>query len=132
MRICICGLHREDAVKKAEDALGVESVNVDFPGMESEPNKLFYNAALSFKYFEKNNVVFDGGVFDEDNFKLYADVGWAELQEQIILSVIANLDYIVIIKEGMDEKRVKFCQSFADIYPNKFVMINTGSELEIG
>lgn len=132
MRICICGKHREDAVKKAEEALGVNSVNVDFPGTEIEQNKLFHNAALSFKYFEKENVVFDGGVFDEDNYKLYVDLGWADLQEQIVLSVITNLDYIVIITEGMDDRRVKIYNDYAELYPNKFLILESANDFEIG
>lgn len=132
MRICICGKHREDAVKKAEEALGVNSVNADFPGTEIEQHKLFHNAALSFKYFEKENVVFDGGVFDEDNYKLYVDLGWADLQEQIVLSVITNLDYIVIITEGMDDRRVKIYNDYAELYPNKFLILESANDFEIG
>ena len=132
MRICICGKHREDAVKKAEKALGVNSVNVDFPGTEIEQHKLFHNAALSFKYFEKENVVFDGGVFDEDNYKLYVDLGWADLQEQIVLSVITNLDYVVIITEGMDDRRVKIYNDYAELYPKKFLILESANDFEIG
>lgn len=121
MRICICGLHRDGAIKKSEKVLGVESINIDYPGMEDNEYRLFHYAAETFKHFNKNNVIFDGGVFDV--FKNYSDVGWQELQEQVILSAIDNLDKIVIITDGMDDKDIEFCKSYGELYPNKFLII---------
>lgn len=129
MRLCICGLHREGAVKKAEKVLNVESVNINYPGLEDNEYKFFHYAAETFKYFNKKNIIFDGGIFDD--VKLYSDSGWADLQEQIIFSVIGNVDNIIIITEGMDEKIVDFCKSFKELYPDKFLIINNESEFDI-
>ena len=130
MRICICGLHREGAVKKAEEILGIESVNIDYPGMkEDNEYQLFYYAAETFKHFNKTDVIFDGGVFDST--KHYSDSGWVDLQEQVILSAIDNLDNIVIVTKDMDEKNINFCKSYAELYPNKFLFIDNENELVI-
>lgn len=129
MRLCICGLHREDAVKKAESVIGVESVNVNYPGMEDDQYRLFHHAAETFKYFTKDNVIFDGGVFDD--FKFYSDQGWTDLQEQVILSAISNLDKIVIVTEGMDYKNIEFCKSFEELYQDKILTVQTANDFSI-
>lgn len=129
MRICVCGLHREDAVKKLESAFETESVNVNYPGMEDNQYKLFHQAAETFKHFDKADVIFDGGVFDD--FKFYSDQGWADLQEQVILSAISNLDKIIIITEGLDEKTIEFCKSFKELYQDKILVIPTANDFSI-
>ena len=124
MRITICGPQREHAVKKVEKVLGVNSISPIYPGMENDNYKLFSYAADTFKHFPDKqsnyNVVFDGGVFDE--FVFYVDEGWTDLQEQVIISAIQNVDYVIVITAGMDEKSFKFCQSFAEMFPKKLLL----------
>lgn len=129
MRLCICGLHRDGAVKMVEEKLNVESINVDFPGMEDSEYKLFHHAAETFKYFDKKNVVFDGGVFDD--IKFYSDQGWTDLQEEVIHSSVMNLDKIVIITEGMNDKLVELFESFKELYQDKIQIVNNENEFSI-
>lgn len=119
MRIVVCGKHREDVVKKIESEYGVDSINLSYPGMDDNNYSLFEYAAETFKHFNKNNVIFDGGVFD--SFKFYSDEGWRDLQEQVILSSICNVDRIIIVKDEMNEKEIEFCDFFVNLYPEKII-----------
>ena len=122
MRISICGPLAENAIAKAEDVLGV---TVKLPWQES----IIDYAAETYKYFNEQNVIFKGSVFDF----LTSDLkeGYDDVYEQIALDTLNNVDYIAVIAMDMNKQLLKVYKEYQELYPEKFHIYLSPAEFEV-
>ena len=122
MRISICGPLAESAITKAEDVLGV---TVKLPWQES----IIDYAAETYKYFNEQNVIFKGSVFDF----LTSDLkeGYDDVYEQIALDTLNNVDYIAVIAMDMNKQLLKVYKEYQELYPEKFHIYLSPAEFEV-
>ena len=122
MRISICGPLAENAIAKAEDVLGV---TVKLPWQES----IIDYAAETYKYFNEQNVIFKGSVFDF----LTSDLkeGYDDVYEQIALDTLNNVDYIAVIAMDMNKQLLKVYKEYQELYPDKFHIYSSSEEFEV-
>ena len=122
MRISICGPLAENAIAKAEDVLGV---TVKLPWQES----IIDYAAETYKYFNEQNVIFKGSVFDFLTSELKE--GYDDVYEQIALDTLNNVDYIAVIAMDMNKQLLKVYKEYQELYPDKFHIYSSSEEFEV-
>ena len=122
MRISICGPLAENAIAKAEDVLGV---TVKLPWQES----IIDYAAETYKYFNEQNVIFKGSVFDFLASELKE--GYDDVYEQIALDTLNNVDYIAVIAMDMNKQLLKVYKEYQELYPEKFHIYLSPTEFEV-
>ena len=122
MRISICGPLAENAIAKAEDVLGV---TVKLPWQES----IIDYAAETYKYFNEQNVIFKGSVFDFLTPEL--EEGYDDEYEQIALDTLNNVDYIAVIAMDMNKQLLKVYKEYQELYPEKFHIYLSPTEFEV-
>ena len=122
MRISICGPLAENAIAKAEDVLGV---TVKLPWQES----IIDYAAETYKYFNEQNVIFKGSVFDFLTSEL--NEGYDDVYEQIALETLNNVDYIAVIAMDMNKQLLKVYKEYQELYPDKFHIYSSSEEFEV-
>ena len=122
MRISICGPLAESAISKAEDVLGVSA---KLPWQES----IIDYAAETYKYFNEQNVIFKGSVFDFLTSEL--NEGYDDVYEQIALETLNNVDYIAVIAMNMNKQLLKVYKEYQELYPEKFHIYLSPAEFEV-
>ena len=122
MRISICGPLAESAITKAEDVLGVSA---KLPWQES----IIDYAAETYKYFNEQNVIFKGSVFDFLTSEL--NEGYDDVYEQIALETLNNVDYIAVIAKNMNRQLLKVYKEYQELYPEKFHICSSPAEFEV-
>ena len=122
MRISICGPLAESAIEKAEGVLGV---TVKLPWQES----IIDYAAETYKYFNEQNVIFKGSVFDFLTSEL--NEGYDDVYEQIALETLNNVDYIAVIAMNMNKQLLKVYKEYQELYPEKFHIYLSPAEFEV-
>ena len=122
MRISICGPLAESAIEKAEGVLGV---SVKLPWQES----IIDYAAETYKYFNEQNVIFKGSVFDFLTSEL--NEGYDDVYEQIALETLNNVDYIAVIAMDMNKQLLKVYKEYQELYPEKFHIYLSPTEFEV-
>ena len=122
MRISICGPLAESAISKAEDVLGVSA---KLPWQES----IIDYAAETYKYFNEQNVIFKGSVFDFLTSELKE--GYDDVYEQIALDTLNNVDYIAVIAMDMNKQLLKVYKEYQELYPDKFHIYSSSEEFEV-
>ena len=122
MRISICGPLAESAISKAEDVLGVSA---KLPWQES----IIDYAAETYKYFNEQNVIFKGSVFDFLTSEL--NEGYDDVYEQIALETLNNVDYIAVIAMDMNKQLLKVYKEYQELYPEKFHIYLSPTEFEV-
>ena len=122
MRISICGPLAESAISKAEDVLGVSA---KLPWQES----IIDYAAETYKYFNEQNVIFKGSVFDFLTSEL--NEGYDDVYEQIALETLNNVDYIAVIAKNMNRQLLKVYKEYQELYPEKFHIYSSPQEFEV-
>ena len=122
MRISICGPLAESAISKAEDVLGVSA---KLPWQES----IIDYAAETYKYFNEQNVIFKGSVFDFLTSEL--NEGYDDVYEQIALETLNNVDYIAVIAMDMNKQLLKVYKEYQELYPEKFHIYLSPAEFEV-
>ena len=122
MRISICGPLAESAISKAEDVLGVSA---KLPWQES----IIDYAAETYKYFNEQNVIFKGSVFDFLTPEL--EEGYDDEYEQIALDTLNNVDYIAVIAMDMNKQLLKVYKEYQELYPEKFHIYLSPTEFEV-
>ena len=122
MRISICGPLAENAIAKAKDVLGV---TVKLPWQES----IIDYAAETYKYFNEQNVIFKGSVFDFLTSELKE--GYDDVYEQIALDTLNNVDYIAVIAMDMNKQILKVYKEYQELYPEKFHIYLSPAEFEV-
>ena len=122
MRISICGPLAENAIAKAEDVLGV---TVKLPWQES----IIDYAAETYKYFNEQNVIFKGSVFDFLTSEL--NEGYDDVYEQIALETLNNVDYIAVIAMNMNKQILKVYKEDQELYPEEFHIYTSPQEFEV-
>ena len=122
MRISICGPLAESAISKAEDVLGVSA---KLPWQES----IIDYAAETYKYFNEQNVIFKGSVFDFLTSEL--NEGYDDVYEQIALDTLNNVDYIAVITMDMNKQILKVYKEYQELYPDKFHIYSSSEEFEV-
>ena len=122
MRISICGPLAESAISKAEDVLGVSA---KLPWQES----IIDYAAETYKYFNEQNVIFKGSVFDFLTSEL--NEGYDDVYEQIALETLNNVDYIAVIAKNMNRQLLKVYKEYQELYPEKFHIYLSPTEFEV-
>ena len=119
MRISICGPLAESAISKAEGVLGVSA---KLPWQES----IIDYAAETYKYFNEQNVIFKGSVFDFLTSEL--NEGYDDVYEQIALETLNNVDYIAVIAMNMNKQLLKVYKEYQELYPEKFHIYSSPAE----
>ena len=122
MRISICGQLAESEISKAEDVLGVCAK------LRRQESIIDY-AAETYKYFNEQNVIFKGSVFDFLTSEL--NEGYDDVYEQIALETLNNVDYIVVIARGMNMQLLKVYKEYQELYPEKFHIYTSPQEFEV-
>ena len=122
MRISICGPLAESAIVKAEGVLGVSA---KLPWQES----IIDYAAETYKYFNEQNVIFKGSVFDFLTPEL--EEGYDDEYEQIALDTLNNVDYIAVIAMDMNKQLLKVYKEYQELYPEKFHIYLSPTEFEV-
>ena len=122
MRISICGPLAESAISKAEDVLGVSA---KLPWQES----IIDYAAETYKYFNEQNVIFKGSVFDFLTPEL--EEGYDDEYEKIALDTRNNVDYIAVIGMDMNKQLLKVYKEYQELYPEKFHIYLSPTEFEV-
>ena len=122
MRISICGPLAESAIAKAEGVLGVSA---KLPWKES----IIDYAAETYKYFNEQNVIFKGSVFDFLTPGL--EEGYDDEYEQIALDTLNNVDYIAVIAMDMNKQLLKVYKEYQELYPEKFHIYLSPTEFEV-
>ena len=122
MRISICGPLAESAISKAEGVLGVSA---KLPWQES----IIDYAAETYKYFNEQNVIFKGSVFDFLTSEL--NEGYDDVYEQIALETLNNVDYIAVIAMDMNKQILKVYKEYQELYPEKFHIYTSPQEFEV-
>ena len=122
MRISICGPLAESAISKAENVLGVSA---KLPWQES----IIDYAAETYKYFNEQNVIFKGSVFDFLTPEL--EEGYDDEYEQIALDTLNNVDYIAVIAMDMNKQLLKVYKEYQELYPEKFHIYLSPTEFEV-
>ena len=122
MRISICGPLAESAISKAENVLGVSA---KLPWQES----IIDYAAETYKYFNEQNVIFKGSVFDFLTSEL--NEGYDDVYEQIALETLNNVDYIAVIAMNMNKQLLKVYKEYQELYPEKFHIYLSPAEFEV-
>jgi hypothetical protein len=122
MRISICGPLAESAIAKAEGVLGVSA---KLPWKES----IIDYAAETYKYFNEQNVIFKGSVFDFLTPEL--EEGYDDEYEQIALDTLNNVDYIAVIAMDMNKQLLKVYKEYQELYPEKFHIYLSPTEFEV-
>ena len=122
MRISICGPLAESAIAKAESVLGVSA---KLPWQES----IIDYAAETYKYFNEQNVIFKGSVFDFLTPEL--EEGYDDEYEQIALDTLNNVDYIAVIAMDMNKQLLKVYKEYQELYPEKFHIYLSPTECEV-
>ena len=122
MRISICGPLAESAISKAENVLGVSA---KLPWQES----IIDYAAETYKYFNEQNVIFKGSVFDFLTSELKE--GYDDVYEQIALDTLNNVDYIAVIAMDMNKQLLKVYKEYQELYPDKFHIYSSSEEFEV-
>ena len=122
MRISICGPLAESAISKAEGVLGVSA---KLPWQES----IIDYAAETYKYFNEQNVIFKGSVFDFLTSEL--NEGYDDVYEQIALETLNNVDYIAVIAMNMNKQLLKVYKEYQELYPDKFHIYSSSEEFEV-
>ena len=122
MRISICGPLAESAISKAEDVLGVSA---KLPWQES----IIDYAVETYKYFNEQNVIFKGSVFDFLTSEL--NEGYDDVYEQIALETLNNVDYIAVIAMDMNKQLLKVYKEYQELYPEKFHIYLSPAEFEV-
>ena len=122
MRISICGPLAESAISKAENVLGVSA---KLPWQES----IIDYAAETYKYFNEQNVIFKGSVFDFLASELKE--GYDDVYEQIALETLNNVDYIAVIAMDMNKQLLKVYKEYQELYPEKFHIYLSPAEFEV-
>ena len=122
MRISICGPLAESAIAKAE---GVSGVSAKLPWQES----IIDYAAETYKYFNEQNVIFKGSVFDFLTPEL--EEGYDDEYEQIALDTLNNVDYIAVIAMDMNKQLLKVYKEYQELYPEKFHIYLSPTEFEV-
>ena len=122
MRISICGPLAESAISKAENVLGVSA---KLPWQES----IIDYAAETYKYFNEQNVIFKGSVFDFLTSEL--NEGYDDVYEQIALETLNNVDYIAVIAMNMNKQLLKVYKEYQELYPDKFHIYSSSEEFEV-
>ena len=122
MRISICGPLAESAISKAENVLGVSA---KLPWQES----IIDYAAETYKYFNEQNVIFKGSVFDFLTSEL--NEGYDDVYEQIALETLNNVDYIAVIAMDMNKQLLKVYKEYQELYPEKFHIYLSPTEFEV-
>ena len=122
MRISICGPLAESAISKAENVLGVSA---KLPWQES----IIDYAAETYKYFNEQNVIFKGSVFDFLTSELKE--GYDDVYEQIALETLNNVDYIAVIAMNMNKQLLKVYKEYQELYPEKFHIYLSPAEFEV-
>ena len=122
MRISICGPLAESAISKAENVLGVSA---KLPWQES----IIDYAAETYKYFNEQNVIFKGSVFDFLTSEL--NEGYDDVYEQIALDTLNNVDYIAVIAMDMNKQLLKVYKEYQELYPDKFHIYSSSEEFEV-
>lgn len=124
MRIAICGPNRGRAIAKVEDNFRLQAKK---PWIEN--GNIIDYAAETYKYLDDTNVVFDGSAFDF--LSKSEGEGYDEVYEEIALSSLANLDYVAVILDGMDNASVKMYKEYAKVMPEKFHLYNFDTDFEV-
>lgn len=122
MRIAVSGLNNESVISKLESTLNVKA-------KEPWSASIIDCAAETYKYFNEPIVIFNGSVFDYLNTENAE--GYSDVYEQIALSSLANLDYIIVVISNMDKYMVKLYEDYHKIFPEKFYIFNTVDDIEI-
>ena len=122
MRISICGPLAESAISKAENVLGVSA---KLPWQES----IIDYAAETYKYFNEQNVIFKGSVFDFLTSEL--NEGYDDVYEQIALETLNNVDYIAVIAMNMNKQLLKVYKEYQELYPEKIHIYSSPAEFEV-
>ena len=92
-------------------------------------NSIIGYAAETYKYWEDREVIFDGSAFDFLVNSL--EDGVEDVYEQIALSSLANLTYIVVITMDMDKDMLELYKGFAEVLPDKFYFYNSYTDFEL-
>jgi hypothetical protein len=122
MRIAVCGPLKDEAIVKAESVLGTDAKH-------PWQNGIVDYAAETYKYFNENNVVFEGSAFDF--LASESAEGYDDVYEQIALNTLSNLDYISVITMDMDRKLVKVYEEYQKLFPDKIYIYNSPAEFEV-
>jgi nucleoside-triphosphatase THEP1 len=133
MRIALCG-NPEDVktlVQRTEDYcsennIPVKEVKTD---LRNEGFLVVDYASETFRWFKEDNVLFNGSVFD--GLMLFDTTGYTELQEQIILSALQNLDFVVFLSDKMPDYITKQVKSYQELYPQKIEIFDNVDDVII-
>lgn len=122
MRIAITGPLMKEAILKAESVL---NTTAKIPSVFN----IIDQAAETYKYFNENNVIFDGSPFDylaKDN-----DEGYDDLYEQICIDSLNNVDYIAVITMDMDKRWLDVYKEYQKLFPDKIYLYSSPTEFEV-
>lgn len=126
MKIALCGVNKNKVLNDIEKYLGVTAIKPNWTS--SDPGDIIDYAAVTYKYANSANVLFDGSAFD---FLTESCEGYDEVFEQIALSTLINLDKVIVITSGLNPTLLKSYKYFADICPNKFQLLETEDDFNI-
>lgn len=122
MRIAITGPHKDEAILKAENVL---KTTAKIPWDKT----IIDQAADTYKYFNENNVIFNGSPFD------YLDLepveGYDDLYEQISIDTLANLDYLAVITMEMSKHQYDIYAEYQKLFPDKIYLYGSPAEFEV-
>ena len=122
MRIAITGPLKNEAILKAESVLNTTAKTPwEFTVVDQ--------AAETYKYFNENNVIFNGSPFDylaKDQAE-----GYDDLYEQICIDSLNNVDYIAVITMDMDKNWLDIYKEYQKLFPNKIYLYSSPAEFEV-
>ena len=126
MRIAISGTDRKSVIEKVEQKNNLTSVKPFDKYKDTLP--LLYYAAVSYRYYSDKNVLFDGCVLD---YVVECSDGYSDVQEQIVLSSIANFDKIFVVNTNLSDQSLSVYKDYMSFYPDKIVFINDENDVNI-
>lgn len=115
MRIAVCGPHKNEVISKVENAFCIDAKH-------PWKSEIIDAAAETYKYFNENNVVFDGSAFDF--LSQEGSEGYDDVYEQIAINTLDNLDYIFVLTPEMDKKQLKIYNDYQKLFPQKIYIYN--------
>ena len=126
MRIAISGTDRKSVIEKVEQKTNLTSVKAFDKYKDTLP--LLDYAAVSYRYYSDKNVLFDGCVLD---YVAECSDGYSDVQEQIVLSSIANFDKIFVVNTNLSDQSLSVYKDYMSFYPDKIVFINDENDVNI-
>lgn len=129
MKIAVFGVDRErveSIIKRFEQRLVTEAVK---PKVGTE-HPIVEMAKETYGQNKRKNVVYDGCVLqyftpdikDEDLFDVY---------EQIVLTSLVNVDYVVVVPTGMSKELIEFYYSYNEMVGDKIRFISVPDDIMI-